>query len=506
MNRTDEQVEIVNAAASTPESLMVNAYAGCGKTTTLTMMAGALPKAPALALAFNVRIKKELEERFPDHFVVKTLNGLGHMAWGNAIGKRCIVDDKKLGKIVTEVSRSKGFAASSSQWGDLRRLVSAAMQAGLVPASFPHYKGLVLDTMDTWEDLADIAFINLGDRPEQFISLARAILQESITQSFNGTVSFDDQIYMSALFMGQFPRYPLVMVDEAQDLSPLNHIQVKKCAAERLIVVGDKKQAIYSFRGADSESIAKLRGLRKEWTTLPLATTFRCPKIIVERQQHHAPGFTAFHTNPEGTVVRLKEGWRWSDVPHDPSIAVLCRNNAPLLSMAFKLLRSGVGCYMIGRDIGKGLLALSKKILPSDDTKAEDCAILINEWITHEQILAHANDNEDKAERALERGECLLAVLNSAKVPDAGRLRAALESIFARESGVVTLATGHRAKGMEWNVVVHLDPWRVPSKQAKAAMTRGNPVPMEQEQNLLYVLETRARNTLVLANLEEMEA
>ena len=121
-------------------------------------------------------------------------------------------------------------------------------------------------------------------------------------KSFEGLISFDDQIYMSAMFHGVFPRFSVTMVDEAQDLSPLNHIMIQKTAAGRIIAVGDAKQAIYAFRGADSNSMQNLRKLRKEWIDLPLATTFRCPTLIVNRQQDHAPGFTAFHTNPQGLV------------------------------------------------------------------------------------------------------------------------------------------------------------------------------------------------------------
>lgn len=502
---TDEQVAIISAATQQRESLSMTAFAGCGKTSTLEMVSSEMPAKPSLALAFNVKNKKELEKRFPDHFNVKTLNGLGHSAWGNAIGKRLIIEEKKLGKLVTSITKEAGFNATSEDWNDLRRLVSAAMQLGLVPKEFEHYRSLLPDTEETWQEIADVNYIDLGDYPERQIAFARQILKESIQQSFAGVISFDDQIYMSAMFMGSFPRFPLVMVDEAQDLSPLNHIQVKKCAAERLIVVGDPKQAIYQFRGAASDSISKLLKLRKDWIPLPLATTFRCPKKIVSRQQGHAPGFTAWHTNPEGEIIQLGNGWNWSKVPLGNSTAVLCRNNAPLLSMAFKLLRQGIGCHMLGRDIGKGLIALAKKILPDDHINANDCVVMINDWMTREHGLAMANGDEDKAARQHERGECLLAVLHSANVRDAKGLRDALTMLFSRTDGLVTLSTGHRAKGMEWDTVLHLDPWRVPSKQAKVALTRGNPIPMEQERNLNYVIETRARHTLILASLEGME-
>ena len=72
MTPTPEQLEIIEAA-SQPQSLMVNALAGTGKTTTLVMLAKALGPQPALALAFNKKIKEELEKRFPSNFTVMTM-------------------------------------------------------------------------------------------------------------------------------------------------------------------------------------------------------------------------------------------------------------------------------------------------------------------------------------------------------------------------------------------------------------------------------------------------
>ena len=505
---TPEQSAIILAAQDRAESLMISAYAGTAKTTTLELVAQALPEGRALALAFNVKIKDELAKRFPANFDVLTLNGLGHRAWGKTIGKRLSVDGNKLGKIVTDAIKRAGLQASSEAWGNLRRLVSAAMHAGLVPDGSPG-RSLLPDTKETWEELADDLWIEASDT---LLSLARVVLKESIQRSYAGEVSFDDQIYMSALFGGVFPRYPLVMVDEAQDLSPLNHIQVDRVASERLIVVGDARQSIYAFRGADHESMAKLRALRSDWLDLPLTRTFRCPKVVVERQQTHAPGFTPHDTNPVGRFLSWasrknseRTPWTWESVSGlGAEVFVLCRNNAPLLSFAFKLLRRGIGVKMLGRDIGKNLVALSKRILPLDDTPRVECARLVADWMAAQRELAEVNNRPEKVAGIEDRGESLLSVLESAEgIHNAGDLRRALESLFARDTGRVTLSTGHRAKGLEAEVVLHLDPWRVPSRWAKKAADAGDERQLIQEKNLLYVIETRAKQVLVQANLED---
>lgn len=516
---TAEQTAIISAARNARESMLITAYAGCAKSTTLQLICEAIEPRPTLAVMFNVKNKKDAEKKFPSWVTVKTLNGVGHSAWQSAIGKRLTLDDKKLGRLVTEVCKKSGFDASSEDWASIRGLSAAAMRAGLVPSKY-QWRGLVPDNDETWQDLA----AEQPDMPnESLVRLAREVVVADIAEALAGTISYDDQIYCSAMLGGVFPRYPLVLVDEAQDLSQLNHIQVRRSASDRLIVVGDSKQAIYQFRGADGESINKLRALRPEWIELPLATTFRCPKVLVERQQHHAPGFTAalgnavglfhhFHRqNDAGGQVHSFRGddwhWTWADVERigKGETAILCRNNAPLLAMAFKLLKQQIGVTMLGRDIGKGLVSLAKKICPNGDTPRVEYAALIERWCAHESDLLRARGKEEQAAGVVDKADCLLAVLEGANAGNARALIFALEQLFARDAGQVTLSTGHRAKGMEWDTVIHLDPWRIPSKFAQAAAGHGDGKPLEQEANLKYVIETRAKHTLILANLEDFQ-
>lgn len=268
--------------------------------------------------------------------------------------------------------------------------------------------------------------------------------------------------------------------------------------------------SIYAFRGADHNSIDNLKSLRASWLELPLTITFRCPQEIVARQQDHAPGFTAFATAPKGEVVALPlppDGiapqeplpWCWEQVQAVAKrgpVTVLCRNVAPLMSLAFKLLRRSIGVQMVGRDIGKGLQTLSKKILPDDTMPWPDCAAAINDWLARESALAKANKKEHLLEGLEDKAACLLAV-GEAGCHTALDLRRKIELLFSREDGIVTLSTIHRAKGLEWPTVLHLDPWRIPSRyaQSEAALT--------QEANLQYVAETRVQRTLIIASLED---
>lgn len=514
---TPEQQIILSAAKDSKESLMITAFAGTGKTSTLVMIANALPVQPAIALAFNTSIKKELERRFPPFWKVMTLNGLGHRAWMSAIrGKAINLDERKLGRLTTTVFKDFSYQGDEDAWSSIRQLVEKAMQAGIVPSSRPH-KGFRSDTPEQWAMLADESWMQGVGETE--IAMAREILARSVAESFEGTISFSDQIYMPVCFNGQFPRYPLLMGDEVQDWSVMNRVMAQRTCSGRFILVGDPAQAVYSFRGADSQSMTRLRALRPSWIDLPLSVTFRCPKVVVDRQQGHVSGFQAFHTNAIGEVVKFQrfplkpygygdeslvpQTWDWKKVEQAAgkrSVAILSRNNAPLLKIAFKLLRQNVPVSMLGRDIGKALVALSRKVLPDDDMSAPECVQTVDQWRDSQADLARANGQEEKVANLHDQAECLLAVIEGARAENAAAIRWYLKELFERAAGHVTISTIHRAKGLEWSCILHLDPWRIPSKHAQH-----NPVQMQQEMNLKYVAETRVQRVLIEANLEDFE-
>src|SRR5678816_2391888 len=92
---TPEQTAIIEAATTTSDNLLISALAGAAKTSTLVMIAQALPNTTMLCLAFNKRIATEMQERLPSNCKAQTLNSLGHQVWGAALGKRLVVDTKK---------------------------------------------------------------------------------------------------------------------------------------------------------------------------------------------------------------------------------------------------------------------------------------------------------------------------------------------------------------------------------------------------------------------------
>ena len=492
---TPEQGLIFEAAKNTKDNLMIEAYAGCGKTSTLKMTADLMSTVPSMYLVFNKKNQLEAASIFPPNFTVLTANGLGHRAWGKTLSKKLTLNTDKLRDILKSYEK-----VEYSNFGLIMQVVRKARHSGLIPSGIQYENSsMVEDEWETWENFCFDLFEDLNDEVHFY---ARKLLVDCIKLSFQGVIDFDDQIYMPALFGGNFPRYPVVMVDEAQDLSSINHIQVKRASAERIIAVGDTRQAIYAFRGADSNSMANLRKLRPQWTDLKLSTTFRCPKLVVERQSKHAIGFNAGPANAEGEV-RVLDKWKIEELPRP--LAIICRNNAPIIACALRIIARGMGCTVQGGEIGKQLINLSKKVIPTDSAGYEECVRLIELWRRNETIKATAKDQTEKIGIINDRADCLLAVLDNSDARTAAGLRAVLGTMFTRENNQITLSTIHRAKGLEWPTVIHLDPFRLPSKFALKARDAGNPVPLEQEMNLQYVCETRSKNRLYFADLDKME-
>lgn len=519
---TQEQQLIIDAVRSTRDNIMVEALAGCTKTSTLMMSAQRMPLVPVYCLAFNKKIVAELEKVMPKHFLIKTMSGLGYGALMRASymqGRKLTLNDRKIGKIVSELFKSEDFANDDEDWLTVRDWVNAARNAGIIPKEFEQrYPGLLADTQENWFELSAEP-----EPSETLYGFARETLRISCQRVIEtGEIDFDDMVFASVLLGGVYPKPNTIMGDEVQDWSPLNREQIRKMGAEaRLILVGDPKQAIYAFRGADSSSMRNLRDLRPKWQDLTLHTTFRCPKIIVKRNLGHAPSFRAHENNAEGQDIswrraRPEDQIEWLGEKHDgwsydwlkslrekpgDRIFIVCRNNAPLLSMAFKLIRRGIGPNMLGREIGKELVRLAKKISKDkDDLKDEALKALIDDWRTSEISKAQIMEKDHLISGIEDKAECLLAVMENPGVHSASELCSALDNLFAREHGEVVLTTGHRVKGLECEIEVHLDPWRIPSRFALI-----NPTQMQQELNLKYVIETRTRRVFIEANLEDFQ-
>jgi DNA helicase-2/ATP-dependent DNA helicase PcrA len=452
---TPQQSALIDAIA-TGQSIAARAVAGSGKTTTL--IAGlAHAKSPGLALAFNKRNAEDLKAKLPAGSPVeaRTLNALGHRIWSDHIRKRLTVSSTKTADII----KSLGIQVDRDEWAALVRMISVAKARAIEPGTL----GRPDPDMSAWLDGAQQLDIP-DDLFEHLAGHAKRVLAESTKLAYNGTIDFDDQLYMPVIFSARFPSPHLVAVDEAQDLSPLQHEMVARLRPSQLIVIGDPNQAIYGFRGASTSSYHDLVA-RFGLTEQPLTVSFRCPEVVGAEARHYVPDFTCVAGAPSGQLRRVTSA---DLVPG----AIICRYNAPLIRLAFAAIRAGTPIQFLGRDFIAGLKAILKKA-PTPDALAA--------WLA--QRLREARTQGAK-NRAQDQHDSLLVVLDGAKA--SGRDPAEiLTRLSDPTASRVVLSTVHKAKGLEWPQVTFLGYNRERDEG--------------QEANINYVGVTRAQETLLLA-------
>lgn len=480
---TPEQLAIIEAAVKTKDNILISALAGAAKTTTLELICKALPIQPILSLAFNKRIAEEMSRRLPGHVSCKTLNSIGHTVWARAISRKINLDTKKSynflkGKV--DVLRRGEKEEAYEVFSETLKAIGTAKLSGYVPkgnGAYPSARRLVK---------ACDFFSALDEEPSDWQThVIDEVLLESIKLSYDGLIDFDDQIYMPTLFGGTFPRFPVVLIDESQDLSAINHVMLEKLVTGRLIAVGDANQSIYGFRGAVSNGMDNLK-LSFRMTEMPLSTSFRCPIEVVKLARKRAPTMNWPSWAKEGRVNVLDD-WSPRDIPDNS--AIICRNNAPLFSLAFRLIRAGRGCQLVGFDIGPQLVKSLKKLGPETLTQEEVYAA-IDAW--EAERLRKAKGKAAVKDKA----ECLRVFAGFGD--NLGAAIAYAEHLF-KSTGPVQLLSGHKAKGLEWETVFHLDPWRIPSPFAETQED------LEQEANLEYVITTRAKENLFFVDLKNFD-
>jgi superfamily I DNA/RNA helicase len=470
---TPEQEAIRTAARSTKDNLLITALAGAAKTSTLVLIAKALSTTPTLCLAFNKRIATEMQTRLPGNCTSRTLNSVGHEAWKKYLGRNLVVNSSKTYAILTSLVEDldpKSKNAAYENFSEILKAIDAGKTAGYVPSNtFPNAHGL-MDDSDLGEWLDEKITTLEAD-------LIRAASVISIKMGLEGEVDFNDQILLPVIFPAPFAHFPLVMIDEAQDLSALNHAMLRKLVTKRLIAVGDPCQAIYGFRGAHEDSMTLLR---KQFSMkeFPLTISFRCPIEVVKLAQFHAPKMQWPEWAKPGLVDRLAE-WNADTLP--PEAVILCRNNAPLFNIAIKLLKNGRHPELIGNDIGKALVKILRKFGKPDMSRDQALQALAD-W--QDKKLAKAKDPSKVEDQAA----CLRIFLSHGKT--LGDAITFAEHIFS-STGPVKLMTGHKAKGLEFDHVYFLDEELIGDKG--------------QERNLRYVIITRAKETLTFIDSKDFE-
>ena len=480
-NPSEQQQAIFGWFEKESGNLVVRARAGTGKTTTILEAITHAPESNILLAAFNKRIAEELNARLTNPKAqAKTLHAVGF----------ALVKENWKG---VRVDSNRAFRLARTAVAQATRRSESAVPDPLVTATVK-LAGLAKNAapFGTVSDIEALA-ISHSITPENgfadevsatdLATWAHAALLAATHR--DGTIDFDDMVFLPVFHKWGHRVYDLVVIDEAQDMNATQLALAQSVAKGRIAVVGDDAQAIYGFRGADSNAIDRLKSELKA-VELPLNTTYRCPKSVVAEAVALVPDFRAAETAPDGEVVKGTEARMFNEAQAGDFI--LSRVNAPLGRIALRFLRNGQRVRIEGREIGKGLVALVKRM------KADTIPALIanlEAWQTRETAKLAASSHKQAAQTRIEfiadQVETIEALSDG--LAEVTELVARIEALFEGNQGpAIVCSSVHKAKGLEADRV-----WLLASTLYCNGKRQS-----QEERNIHYVAVTRAKKSLVL--------
>jgi superfamily I DNA/RNA helicase len=308
-------------------------------------------------------------------------------------------------------------------------------------------------------------------------------------------IDFDDMLYLPLLLNIPFRKKTHLFIDECQDTNNANFEMIKRMLTSkgRCFMVGDSHQSIYGFRGATIFAMDRM-GDYFNAGKLPLSTTYRCAKSIVKLAQQFVPEIEARPGAPEGIVIRDKT-FNLSELK--PLDMILCRVNAPLMSVAWKLLRAGKPFNMLGKDLQSRLERIIQKVQKKDEGMLTDNFMpLLWDYVEKQEKKLKKQDAYGLIHTLNDEADCLAHLCTICSTIEA--VKDTIIRIFRLEYGI-KLSTVHKVKGMEAPHVVILNASKyMPFKKATTVWE------LQQEDNIYYVAVTRAKNKLTFADSEDL--
>ncbi len=463
----------------------VDAVAGSGKTTTL-VQAAQLVRGRCLFLAFNKHIAEELGKRLPHTVACKTIHGLGFATVSRHLknqGVKVEVQDIKLRKL-------------ARQWViDARIYDPGSERASALVDVIEKCQMTLTDPMDHEAVDALMAHFDIdgkGENARWYSMAASSVLLQSEALAKEGIITYGDMLWLVHRWNLRPDTFDWVFVDEAQDLSAaqLHVATMARRLGGRMLFVGDRRQAIYGFAGADSRSVDTIIE-RTGAQELPLSICYRCPSSHLDMAREIVPQIEAREGAPVGetkTVYRskLNQEIQEGDI-------VLCRITAPLVQLCWELIKERIPARIKGRDIGRQMVTIIRKasdFVEPSRTWVDGFLAGLDGWAQKElDFLRRKEGTETQQEAVLDKRDAISFMFGAVHPQNAGELESFIEELFADGRASVTLSTVHRAKGLETDRVWILKPDLLPFPKATGWQ-------VEQEWNLKYVALTRAKKFL----------
>jgi superfamily I DNA/RNA helicase len=460
MRPTAEQETVARAELAKGDLYVVNAYAGTGKTTTLTLFAEANPDKRILYICYNRDLAQEAKGKFPRNVDCRTVHSLGFREAG-------IPFKHKLGAI---------RPMDIMRWTRGDNPMIAAMAVGLL-------NGWLCSRSRSLEEFAS----HTSASPD---TLAVSQKAWKMATDLGHAMPMPHDGYMKLWSLGEpvLPQYDVILLDEAQDSYPITvdfvmrHRETRSAA---VVMVGDTHQSIYGWRNAVN-AIPEAMQQASQHSSLT-----QCFRLSQRMADAAAAVLNAFKGDP---VKLTGKGGKGGAGPR----AVVGRTNASLIEYAIQQVMQRKSLHFAATTPKAGYD-------PTIPYMFDACYDVLNlcednphlvklpfykQFKDYGEVLSHTKDEDGETLDAevnavvnlVERyGDSLPMWLDSIK-----------RACTAPEKADVVLSSAHRAKGQEWREVEILEGFMDPVKEEDRP-ERDRDKEFFEEVNLLYVALTRSK-------------
>jgi hypothetical protein len=463
---TDEQLHCV-ALCKESQRVKINAVAGSGKTSTLMFIAKELQQ-KSLYVAFNKVTALEAEAKFPKHVTCRTTHSIAYSEFGRMLQHKLSRPKSGYVNVLGTGSEiAKGYGLESIQGYD-NEVLCSANTLGMY----------VRQTVDRYEQSADdvlakshIPFTDMEKLIKEYPSVVSVVVKwasklwtDRYNIKSNVLCTHDTYLKLYQLSKPVLP-YDIIYLDECQD-SNACVLDIVLRQTSKLVLVGDKRQAIYGWRGAVNAMEKIICNEAR------LSKSFRYGQAIADIATIVLNGDMKIIGNEK---IQSIVGEVNKKLPY----MYLFRTNSELLSKAVRAVDNGEN-VSIEIDVKDFI-----KLLES----ATALSIGDHKNVKHEKMLAFKDFGTFMEDAKIQGGE-LQRLVRIIEQGQARHMINVLSSYYPKPNASVIYTTAHKSKGREHEQVILADDF--PSPIVKGEYKGLS----ESETNLLYVAITRAQKVL----------
>lgn len=459
---------------NTGQNLRIEALAGTGKTTTLQYLVDQR-RGPGRTLytSFGNKVIADAKRRFPSSCRVATNHGL---AWG--VGRQYQERGRLVGRLSThELAQSMGW--SSARFAPHTDTTSGAFGVIETIARFCQSADADIHdghaTQSASRQLRYASSASAQGYAAMLAEAAREVWERMVDSNDALPVTHDVYLKRWALADPQLP-YRSILLDEAQDANGVIVGVLQRQEHAQLVVVGDRRQAIYGWRGSvdamDAFPIQHACALTQSWRFGPQIAAVA--NAVLARQCDSDLQVIGDPAQP-GCVRPLS----------DPR-CIIARTNASLVGELFITSRQSPGLRLgvVGGVDELIRLVDGAQRLRTDQRPRHPELDEFQHW----EAVRAATEHE-----AYQHLRVLVDLVDSyGTIP----LRQALDHARGNEKRPDLchrlLSTAHKAKGSEYESVMLMNDFAVMGPPDKPELFGWTP----EAGNLLYVAATRARKAL----------